>query len=79
MADLIAAVKDALLHRQEVEKRTGLGRSAIYARLDPNHPQFDPEFPRPVPVGAHAKRWVESELNDWIHARIAARDARKAA
>lgn len=76
---LIAALHEALLRRQEVEKLTGLGRSAIYARLDPNHPQHDPTFPKPVPMGTHTVRWVSSELDAWIKARIAERDARKAA
>lgn len=70
---------NALLRRQDVEKLTGLGRSAIYARLDPNHPQHDPAFPKPVPMGTHAVRWVESEVSAWIHTRIAARDSRQAA
>jgi prophage regulatory protein len=86
MAELITAVKNALLRRQEVERLTGLGRSAIYARLDPNHSQYDPSFPRPVPLGSkgstgstHAVRWVSGEVDAWIKARIAERDNRKAA
>jgi prophage regulatory protein len=83
MAELITAVKNALLRRQEVERLTGLGRSAIYSRLDPNNSQHDPTFPRPVPLGSagstHAVRWVSGEVDAWIKARIAERDNRKAA
>jgi prophage regulatory protein len=80
MPELIAAVSDALIRRQEVERLTGLGRSAIYARIDPNHSQHDPTFPRPVPLGStHAVRWVSGEVSAWIKARIAERDNRKAA
>lgn len=76
MAELITNVKDELLRRQEIERLLGMGRSAIYARLDPDSPQYDPSFPRPVPAGKHAVRWVSREVFDWIHARIAERDAR---
>lgn len=84
MAELIANVQDALLKRQEVERLTGLGRSAIYARMDPKHPQYDPKFPKPVPISGPvdrpaAVRWVSSEVTTWIKARIAARDNRQAA
>lgn len=79
MAELPSTVKDALLKRQQVEQLTGLGRSAIYARLDPRHPQHDPTFPRPVSIGNNAVRWPSSEVDAWIKARIAERDNRKAA
>lgn len=79
MAELISAVKDALLKRQEVERLTGLGRSAIYSRLSPGHRQYDPSFPKPVSLGGTADRptcvrWVASEVSDWIESRIAERD-----
>jgi prophage regulatory protein len=74
MVELTNAVTDALLKRQEVERVTGLGRSAIYARMDPEHPQYDPSFPVPVPVGSNAVRWVASEVDAWVAARIAERD-----
>jgi prophage regulatory protein len=81
MAEIINAVKDALLKRQELERASGLGKSAIYARMDSNHPQYDPTFPKPVAIGGTqekptAVRWVASEVDAWIHARIAARDNR---
>lgn len=84
MAELISAVKDALLKRQEVERLTGLGRSAIYSRLDSSHPQHDPSFPRPVALsGSDSRptcvRWVASEVDAWIQSRIMARDAKSAA
>ncbi len=84
MAELPHHVKDALLKRQEVERLTALGRSAIYARLNPDHPQHDPSFPKPVPMGgtpdrATCVRWVASEVEAWIRARIDARDTRLAA
>lgn len=80
MAELIANVQDALLKRQEVERLTGLGRSALYSRLNPSHPMHDPTFPKPVPMSGPADRptcvrWVQSEVSEWIQARIRARRA----
>lgn len=60
-----------LIRRPEVEKRTGLSRSSLYDKIRSN------EFPAPVSLGASAVAWVESEVNEWIHARIEA--SRKAA
>jgi prophage regulatory protein len=68
-----------LLPRREVERLTGFGRSALYARMDPRRPEYDPTFPKPVPMGTQAVRWVASEVQAWIHARIAERDNRLAA
>jgi len=32
-------------------------------------------FPRPVPTGSNSVAWVESEIDQWIADRIAARRA----
>jgi prophage regulatory protein len=57
-----------ILRRDEVEARTGLARSTIYARIAAD------AFPRPVPLGGKAVGWVESEIQAWIDARIVERD-----
>ena len=62
-----------ILRRKQVEARTGLSRSTIYAklRLNPKRPtDYDPTFPTPVSVGAKAVGWIESELDDWLIAQI---------
>jgi prophage regulatory protein len=58
-----------LLTFTEVMQRTGMKRTALYARMNADN------FPRGVPVGERAKRWPEHEVSAWIAARIAARDA----
>jgi len=52
------------LRLPEVLDRTGLSRSTIYVRLDQDR------FPRPVPLGARAVGWIESEVEEWIRERI---------
>jgi prophage regulatory protein len=58
-----------LLRRRQVEAVTGLGRSRLYDLI------ADGTFPRPVKLGARAVAWVETEIDAWLAARIAARDA----
>lgn len=69
-----------ILRRKQVEARTGLSRSTIYAKLrhNPKRPSdYDPTFPRPIAVGAKAVGWIESEIVDWLTAQI--EKSRKAA
>ncbi len=64
-----------LIKREQVSAKTGLGCSAIYARmtLNPKRPNdFDPTFPKPIKIGARSVAWIESEVDEWISARIAA-------
>lgn len=58
----------SLLRRPEVERRTSLKRSTIYARMK------EGTFPKPVSLG-RTVAWVEAEVDAWITARIKARQA----
>jgi prophage regulatory protein len=57
-----------LLRLPEVAHYTGLRRSQIY-RL-----AADGEFPKPCKIGSRASAWIESEVIDWVEARIAQRE-----
>ena len=54
-----------LVRLEAVKELTGLSRSTIYA---------DPTFPRQVKIGQRAVAWVESEIREWVEARIAERE-----
>lgn len=58
-----------ILRRPEVEARTGLACSTIYDGIKAG------TFPAPIQLGPKAVGWVESEINAWLAARVAARDA----
>ena len=58
-----------LLRLPEVKNRTGASRSTIYAL------EAAGRFPRHVNLGARCTAWVASEVDAWIMARIADRDA----
>ena len=53
---------DRLLTRAQVERRTGLGRTAIYRMMRAG------EFPEPYKVGRTAVRWSEREIEAWVAA-----------
>lgn len=54
----------AILRRPQVEQRTGLSRSTLYQYIK------DGDFPRPVRLGLRAVGWLESDISDWIAARV---------
>ena len=59
-------MSESFLRRPQVRARVGLSRSTIYLRMQQG------EFPNPVPIGARAVAWLESEINAWITDRVAA-------
>ncbi len=55
-----------ILRRKEVEQKTGLARSTIYARVQQG------SFPAPVQLGSrHSVGWVASEIDEWLRTQIA--------
>jgi prophage regulatory protein len=57
-----------LLPRQEVERRTGLSRSTIYALMKSDQLGF----PKPIRVSFRRVAWMECDVSNWITARVAA-------
>lgn len=52
-----------MLRRPEVESRTGLSRSTIYAMMT------EGTFPKPVRLGKRAVGWPESVIAEWLDSR----------
>ncbi|HGA9036601.1 TPA: helix-turn-helix transcriptional regulator [Salmonella enterica subsp. enterica serovar Java] len=61
-------MQQSLIRLTEVQRRTGYSKAWIY-RLMSNR-----EFPASVKIGSRAIGFVESEVDEWIAERIAARD-----
>ena len=53
---------------QDVITATGLSRSTLYKYIS------EGTFPKPVSLGDRCVGWVDSEVHDWILARIEERD-----
>lgn len=60
-----------ILRRPHVETATGLGRSAIYEKLNPKSAYYDPHFPKPVRLGKRAVGWRNDEIDAWLESRSA--------
>lgn len=58
--------REALLRRKQVEARTGLTRSTIYALIS------EGKFPKPIQLVGRTVAWTESSIDRWIAERIAA-------
>ena len=58
---------------EDVKKMIGVSRSTVYDWINPKSPRFDNSFPKPVRLGINSIAWVDSELEDWLAKRIAAR------
>ncbi len=59
-------IREALLRRKQVEARTGLTRSTLYALIS------EGKFPKPIPLVGRTVAWTESSIDRWIAERIAA-------
>ena len=56
-----------ILRRKQVQARTGLSRSTIYARVAAG------TFPSPIDLGGgRAVGWVDAEIEAWVQSRIQA-------
>lgn len=58
-----------LIRRKEVQEKTGLGASSIYALM------VQGEFPKAISISERRVAWIESEVNQWIAERIASHKA----
>lgn len=57
-----------IIRLKEVIDSTGLARSTIYKYI------AEGTFPKPVSLGDRCVGWVDSEVHEWILARIEERD-----
>ena len=57
------------LRLPEVISRIGFRRTAIYQKI------AERTFPAPVKLGPRAVAWVSEEIEKWMDARVAERDA----
>lgn len=54
-----------ILRRRQVEKRVGLTRSPLYARIKAG------AFPKPIRLGnGRAVGWIEAEVDAWLTEQV---------
>lgn len=57
-----------LLRLKEVMQITGISRAGIYQKI------ANGDFPRQVKLGTRSAAWLNSEVAEWVNARITERD-----
>ena len=62
----MSTLQHKLLRLPEVKATTGLSKSTIYARIS------EGTFPKQIPIGPRLVVWVESDIQNWIAAQVAA-------
>lgn len=53
-----------ILRLPAVKEMTGLSRTGIYLAMN------DDTFPKAIPLSDRAVGWLESEVQNWIHAKV---------
>ena len=61
-----------LIRRKEVQAKTGLGASSIYAMMKSG------EFPQCLNLSERRVAWIESDIDKWIAERVASHRATNA-
>lgn len=59
-----------LLRLLEVMRITGLSRSTIYSKMNPNSKYHDPSFPQRAPIGTKSIRFSSLEVYAWVNAQL---------
>jgi prophage regulatory protein len=54
---------ERIYRRPEVEARTGLSRSTLYAMM------AEGTFPQPVYLGKRAVGWTDTAISEWLESR----------
>jgi prophage regulatory protein len=57
-------IPTSILRSQEVCTHTGLSRTTVYRLIRRG------QFPRPIRLTARTTGWLQSEIEDWIAARV---------
>ncbi|WP_288408764.1 helix-turn-helix transcriptional regulator [Acinetobacter soli] len=58
---------------KEVIAVTGVSRSVIYEKLNPQSKCYDATFPKPIKLSVNCVGWSALEVNQWIELRLASR------
>ena len=62
---------ERIIRIKQVMDKIGLGRTKVYQMVESG------DLPKPVRLGPRAVGFLESEIDEWIDARVAERDGKK--
>lgn len=62
-----------IIRIKEVIAVTGISRSVIYEKLNPQSKCYDSTFPKPIKLSVNCAGWSAFEVNQWIEERLSSR------
>jgi prophage regulatory protein len=62
-----------ILKVHEVLEMTSLSRATHFAKLNEKSKSYDPDYPKPLKLGARSVGYVEQEVINWLQAKMEAR------
>lgn len=62
-----------IIRLKEVIAFTGISRSAIYGKLNPQSKNYDATFPKPIKLSVNCVGWSAWEIHQWIEDKLANR------
>jgi prophage regulatory protein len=62
-----------IIRLKEVVAVTGVSRSVIYAKLNPQSSCYDATFPKPIKLSVNCVGWSALEVNQWIESKLRSR------
>ena len=62
-----------IIRIKEVIAVTGVSRSVIYEKLNPQSKCYDATFPKPIKLSVSCVGWSALEVNQWIEAKLNSR------
>jgi len=62
-----------IIRIKEVIAVTGISRSVIYEKLNPQSKGYDSTFPKPIKLSVNCVGWSALEVNQWIEEKLMSR------
>ncbi|EOE4445722.1 helix-turn-helix transcriptional regulator [Proteus mirabilis] len=59
-----------ILRMTELTVMLGISRSSIYEKLNPHSKYYDPDFPKPIKLGASSVGWQYASVEKWLTSRM---------
>lgn len=55
-----------ILRIADLAEKLSIGKSTIYDWLNPKSPRYDPNFPKPIRLGASSIGWLSNLVDEWL-------------
>lgn len=59
-----------ILRMTELTVMLGISRSSIYEKLNPRSKYYDPDFSKPIKLGASSVGWQYASVEKWLTSRM---------